>query len=236
MLKIQMGFTGITRKETAVVLAEYFQVKQQYKGGINRLFTVGDWKVQLNESITPEAKEGEADEGYKVEIEFDTLNPGAIEKLKEAGAVVNDSCKLTVIIEGIEYSDKAKDNLMKIFESKKELVFKALGVEDGSIEIADNKVVFRLFKSTLDVYRITAYQQFCTLLNLMALNSKSASSKKTETDNDKFTFRVFLIRLGMNGEEYKRSRKILLENLEGNSAFRSGSKPEKESGQEEQVS
>ncbi|MBZ4647626.1 MAG: hypothetical protein JG777_3115, partial [Clostridia bacterium] len=44
---------------------------------------------------------------------------------------------------------------------------------------------------------------------------------------DKFTFRVFLIRLGMVGDEYKDTRKILLENLEGNSAFRSGKKPDK---------
>jgi hypothetical protein len=31
----------------------------------------------------------------------------------------------------------------------------------------------------------------------------------------------------MIGDEYKDTRKILLENLEGNSAFRSGKKPDK---------
>ena len=38
--------------------------------------------------------------------------------------------------------------------------------------------------------------------------------------------RVFLIRLGMVGDEYKTARNILLKNLEGNAAFRYG-KPEK---------
>jgi hypothetical protein len=35
------------------------------------------------------------------------------------------------------------------------------------------------------------------------------------------------VKLGLVGDEYKIARKILLEKLEGNSAFRSGSKPEK---------
>ena len=47
----------------------------------------------------------------------------------------------------------------------------------------------------------------------------NASSKKTETDNDKYTFRVWLMRLGMIGNEYKLVRKILLQNLDGNGAY-----------------
>ncbi|OLN25957.1 virulence-related protein [Desulfosporosinus metallidurans] len=117
--------------------------------------------------------------------------------------------------------------MIKLFESKKDLILTAIGVQDGNIEIEEDKVIFPLFAATLDAERIIAYEQFCTLLNQMALKSKTASSKKTESDNPKFTFRVFLIRLGMIGDEYKMIRKILLERLEGNSAFRSGSKPEK---------
>lgn len=48
------------------------------------------------------------------------------------------------------------------------------------------------------------------------------SSKPTETDNDKYAFRCFLLRLGFIGKEYKMARRILLRNLTGNSAFRYG--------------
>ncbi|WP_075367402.1 hypothetical protein [Desulfosporosinus metallidurans] len=147
--------------------------------------------------------------------------------LKEAGSIVNASCRLTIIIDDSKHTDKSKENLIKLFESKKDLILTAIGVQDGNIEIEEDKVIFPLFAATLDAERIIAYEQFCTLLNQMALKSKTASSKKTESDNPKFTFRVFLIRLGMIGDEYKMIRKILLERLEGNSAFRSGSKPEK---------
>ena len=55
----------------------------------------------------------------------------------------------------------------------------------------------------------------------MARDAKRVSSKPTETDNDKYAFRCFLLRLGFIGKEYKSVRKILLRNLTGNSAFRS---------------
>ena len=43
-----------------------------------------------------------------------------------------------------------------------------------------------------------------------------------DTDNDKYTFRCFLLRLGFIGNDYKATRKVLLKNLTGNSAFRHG--------------
>ena len=55
----------------------------------------------------------------------------------------------------------------------------------------------------------------------MARDAKRVSSKPTETDNDKYAFRCFLLRLGFIGKEYTTARKILLRNLTGNSTFRS---------------
>ena len=53
----------------------------------------------------------------------------------------------------------------------------------------------------------------------MANRQKRTGAVK-ETDNEKYTFRCFLLRLGIIGAEYKTTRKILLRNLTGNSAFR----------------
>jgi len=41
-------------------------------------------------------------------------------------------------------------------------------------------------------------------------------------ENEKYAFRCFLLRLGFIGAEYKIERKILLRNLTGSSAFKSG--------------
>ena len=50
---------------------------------------------------------------------------------------------------------------------------------------------------------------------------KSALRKAAQEDNPRFAFRTWLIRLGMNGDEFKAARKVLLAKLSGNSAFRS---------------
>jgi len=39
-------------------------------------------------------------------------------------------------------------------------------------------------------------------------------------ENDKFAMRIFLVRLGFVGDEYKTARKILLRNLSGNSSWK----------------
>ena len=49
---------------------------------------------------------------------------------------------------------------------------------------------------------------------------KYASRKTAQQENPKFSFRTWLIRLGMNGDEFKTVRKVLLAKLDGNSAFR----------------
>ncbi len=91
----------------------------------------------------------------------------------------------------------------------------------------NSTITFKFLEGVASPEKVKAFTQLVALLNQNAKDLKHVSAKSKDTDNDKFTFRVFLIRLGMVGDEYKMARKVLLENLEGNSAFRSGSKPEK---------
>jgi hypothetical protein len=60
----------------------------------------------------------------------------------------------------------------------------------------------------------------------MSLKQKRISSIEKPTENEKYAFRCFLLRLGFIGDDYKKSRKILLKNLSGSSAFKSGSAKE----------
>ena len=65
-----------------------------------------------------------------------------------------------------------------------------------------------------------------------AYNQKFASPKKTVSENEKYTFRVWLLRLGLIGDEFKTARKHLLDNLEGNIAWKS---PEQAEAQKERL-
>lgn len=73
-----------------------------------------------------------------------------------------------------------------------------------------------------------AYTRFVAALCHMAQTTTRVTARERDIENEKFTFRLFLIRLGFVGTEYKTARKILLRNLSGNSSWKSGHPPVRE--------
>ena len=130
--------------------------------------------------------------------------------------------KLTIVIPRESITDMVLENLQKIIANKQILFQRAFRTDNTEIEITDEKINFTWFPYTADGDELAAYTQFISRLCDMARDAKRVSSKPTETDNDKYAFRCFLLRLGFIGKEYKTARKILLRNLTGNSAFRYG--------------
>ena len=129
--------------------------------------------------------------------------------------------KLTIAIPKESLTDTALENLQKIIVNKQTLFQRAFRTDSTEIEITEEKISFLWFPYTADSDEIAAYTQFISRRCDMARDAKRVSSKPTETDNDKYAFRCFLLRLGFIGKEYTTARKILLRNLTGNSAFRS---------------
>ena len=138
----------------------------------------------------------------------------------------DDSHKLSITMPRAELTDLAIDNLQKIIASKETLIKKALGVDSLPLVVGEEKLHFQWFALTNTDGEIEAYLHFVNALCKMAKESKRITAKERDTaDNDKFAMRVFLIRLGFVGAEYKLSRKILLRNLTGNSSWKSGRPP-----------
>lgn len=81
-------------------------------------------------------------------------------------------------------------------------------------------IEFRLFNSTLHAGKIKSYIQLCLAISHQALIQKGATRSKTQSSNEKYTFRTWLLRLGMIGDEFKTARLHLLSNLEGNIAWK----------------
>jgi hypothetical protein len=84
-------------------------------------------------------------------------------------------------------------------------------------------VEFRCFNGSTHAGEIKAFIQFCLAINHQALTQRSATYRKVETDNEKYAFRCWLLRLGLIGEEFKTARTHLMKHLEGNSAWRHAS-------------
>ncbi|WP_026664850.1 hypothetical protein [Butyrivibrio sp. FC2001] len=119
--------------------------------------------------------------------------------------------------------------LMKSFQDKtpetKEAFFERLSEFGGEaanrgIQITEDEIKIT-FPFTKDPARVTAYTQFSSLINQVALSRKRIKSRKVKFENEKYSFRVWLVvTLGMIGKEYSQTRKILLKNIPGNTAFR----------------
>ena len=99
---------------------------------------------------------------------------------------------------------------------------KAIGSLDLRIIENDVKVRFPWFPKTEDSVEIKHYVQFIEALCNMAIQRNRVTSIFRKSENEKYDFRCFLLRLGFIGQEYKALRKFLLRNLWGNSAFKSG--------------
>lgn len=118
-------------------------------------------------------------------------------------------------------ADLNKASIQTIEEFKTEIAGKQESGYSGiEFDFTNNTITFKFFKHLQEPDRLEAYTQFISLLSQSARGLKHASPKPTATDNYKFTMRVWLIRLGFVGLEYKKSRKLLLQNLEGNGAYR----------------
>ena len=73
---------------------------------------------------------------------------------------------------------------------------------------------WRCFESTLHAGKVRANITLALAISAQAINQSRTVMRKTEiSENPAFTFRTFLLRLGLIGPEYKNVREHLLSNL-----------------------
>lgn len=95
------------------------------------------------------------------------------------------------------------------------------------LQITEQQISFTGFPVPADQPHADAFLQLAAMMNAMALSQKRIQAKEVSTDNEKYAFRIWLLRLGMNGDAYKSTRKVMMENLGGHAAFRTPEEAEK---------
>ena len=118
------------------------------------------------------------------------------------------------------FTDDKLENLQKLIEGKQTLFKHAFRAEQLEVVITQNHVSFPWFPLASEPDAVNAYTEFITKLCELAIKLKRVSLKDKEVENEKYAFRCFLLRLGFIGDDSKVARRILLQNLSGNSAFR----------------
>lgn len=83
------------------------------------------------------------------------------------------------------------------------------------------------FAGPLTQDKVSAYTELCAAMNRMAIAQERIQAKTVNDANEKYALRIWLIRLGLNGDEHKTIRKLLMQNLSGHAAFRTEEDAEK---------
>lgn len=113
------------------------------------------------------------------------------------------------------------ENLPRILEAKVDLIKKALGIEDLPMDINEASVSFPWFTENPDSEIADAFAQLISALCRMSSEQKRVTMKTGMPENEKYSFRCFLLRLGFIGKEYQTSGRVLLRNLDGDCAWKS---------------
>jgi len=211
---MKMNYEGKQRKELAAAIAEITGEKVAYMKAPTCAYWIGDFTVERNGDLI--CSDGEVLE----ELLHELAEKGFTAKEEpHEDATDADGSGLTVTVSVIAAS---VENLHNLFEAKETLIMKALGISDTSFKVEDDKIFFSWFPEMPEPDKVKAYTEFIVAICRMSKKQKHISATEQPTDNEKFTLRVFLIRLGFIGDEYKTTRRILLWNLSENSAWRNG--------------
>ena len=241
-MTIDYNVTGSERKRLADYIAGFLGSEKKYLGVPSCAYQVGYIEVSKDGAITfDDRADSEEIETLLEELEREGFHaePAATEPQETADAapvkeVANstetagtasqgESMGLTV---AVPLANVTVGNLTKLLDAKGSLIKRALGIDGLPIEVSENKVSFPWFPQMPDTAETKAYTHFISALCEMAKNAKRVTVTEKAVDNEKYAFRCFLLRLGFIGAEYKAERKILLKNLTGSSAFKSGARKE----------
>ena len=152
------------------------------------------------------------------------LTEAAVEEVAPTKEAITeaDEDSLSISLPCTLFTETALQNLDALLLSKGRLIRHAFDIKEATYTLTNDRITFAWLHGTITDETAKAYAEFISKLCEMARTQKRVTAKEKIVDNEKYAFRCFLLRLGMIGNAYKVSRKILLQNLTGSSAFKSG--------------
>ena len=216
-MNIYYDVNGSRRKELVQALSEITLWEAQYQGAPSFNFVVGNYTVTKDGTII--CPDGQPREIYEK----------LVDNLEKKGftATRSDLNSVVIALPRKDYDDNALARLKNLIASKQTLLKAAIGTETLEIVEKDDKLYFPWFINHSLDGEVEAYTRLIAALGRTAREQHRISASEKPQDNLKYAMRLFLVRLGFIGDEYKRTRKILLRNLSGNCSWKSGHAPER---------
>ena len=220
-MKIDFNLKGAERKELVKAISRITGIKAEYQGMPTTNFVIGDFTVTAEGALVYDDK---IDAGELLNELAEAGFEGTADKSEGKELKVPEPNILTIEMPADRVNT---ENLQKLLDAKGALIRKALGIDSLAFEIHEDRVSFPWFVDPAPDHAL-AYTQFIAAICKMSTEQKRITARVREVDNEKYAFRCFLLRLGFIGNEFKQSRKILLSNLDGSSAFKTVKEDPKE--------
>ena len=209
-MKIEFNLTGNDRKNLVKNISEITGATAEYQYMPTCAYNIG------SHTVTKEGTLIISDDADEKEIQY------LLAELAGRGyAIPNSNNRLIVQMPIDSLSEPTINRIRRIIENKGELFKSAFKTYSLDILKTEKTVDFPWFTVEQDG-DAEAYSIFISMLCEFAKNLNRINYKPDTSDNEKYAFRCFLIRMGLVGDDFKLARKVLLRNLTGSSAFRHG--------------
>ena len=217
--------SGETKKRLVKLISSHLGLESKYLGVPSCAYRIGSYTVNKDGSLSWE-EDDERTAGLLEALKAEGFSAEEDEVIEEEEVLVEEEMeeeaevnRLCISFPKSMYEKHTLENLKNLVEGKGALMKKAFKAESLEIVVDDEKVSFPWFE-LIDSDHFNAYPQFISAITKMAREQKRILAKEREVENEKYAVRCFLLRLGFIGDDYKLTRKILLENLEGSAAFK----------------
>ncbi len=211
-MNIEFNLTGEERKKLVKAISEITGGSAEYQYMPTCSYTIGE-----HYTVTKGGTLIISDDADEKEVR------NLLSRLEQQGysAVSDNNTNLTVQMPLDSLDERTLNRIRRILENKGELFKTAFQTDSLDFQVTEKTVDFPWFTAEQDG-DADAYCTFISMLCEFAKNLNRINNKPDTSDNPKYAFRCFLLRLGMIGTEFKATRKVLLRNLSGSSAFRHG--------------
>lgn len=223
-MTITINAQGSERKRLVQCISQWLGCEPIYLGAPSFAYQVDYFTIEQNGSLTfDDRADSEVIERLLQHIYDEGFDIDQSHTIDE-----EEPTQVCISLPRSRFTNSSLENLKAILAAKGGLIQKALGVRSLPIAVTEEKVSFPWFSDMLTPEELSAYEMFICKLCEMAGNQKRITAREKDVDNEKYAFRCFLLRLGFIGAEHKQTRKILLRNLTGSSAFKAGQHKEVE--------
>ena len=222
-MTIKYNVTGEKRKELVLKIADWLGCEVKYLGAPTFAYEVDYFTVDKEGTLIFDDRADSEVIERLLEMLYD--NGFEAESLPKADEEETSEVEITGLAIDVplpDFTENSLKNVHALVEAKGNLIKKAFDIDELPIYEIDDCLDFPWFKADSTREEVKAYADFITALCEMAKKQKRITATSRPVENERYSFRCFLIRLGFIGEEYKKTRKILLRNLEGSSAYKNG--------------